>query len=331
MARGDQVSRQWRILRLLERRPGGWTVRELHAELGEEVTERTIFRDIDDLQAAGFQLRDDSGRWCLSEGASVRGVPILPTELLSLLLANDLLEGFRPSEIAEGLASLREKLSATLSPRGRQYVELRKQNACATFMVPGVLADPEPVEAIEEAIRLEHRIAILYRSPAKEPTRRIVDPYCLWFADGRLYLIGWCHLRKDVRTFHVSRIREAEVIDEAFDIDPSFDAKRFIGAGFGVWSGEQHDVELDFEPDVAHVPSERRLHETQACRDLGNGGVRVTLRAGGLPQLATWLAGFGGLVRVVKPDVLRDMVLAIHQSAIEAYGAVGERIGEKAS
>lgn len=306
---------------MLEQSQYGLKVSELHERLGGVASERTIFRDIQDLQNAGFPLtQKEEGRWWLPSGEGIGNVPVHASEFLSLLLALDLFEIYRCSDAAEGLVSLRDKVAAMLSIPASQVSQERRPSLVGSFTAPGLFtAEDERIEAIEEAIRRKHRLEIRYRSAGRDETTRRVDPYSMWFADGRLYLIGWCHLRSDFRTFQASRILEAVVLGESYQRDTSFDVRAFVGAGFGVWSGKQHDVELIFASDVAHVPMERRLHETQQCLPLEDGRVALRMRVGGIPQLATWLAGFGGLVWIERPRFLREMVRQIHERGLRAH------------
>ncbi|MFP3870891.1 MAG: helix-turn-helix transcriptional regulator [Syntrophobacteria bacterium] len=65
MARGDQLSRQWRILRMLEESRRGFTVSEVARELN--CVRRTVYRYLEILQEAGFPIyteRDGrASRW----------------------------------------------------------------------------------------------------------------------------------------------------------------------------------------------------------------------------------------------------------------------------
>jgi predicted DNA-binding transcriptional regulator YafY len=313
------------VLRLLEGSRGGLRAADIRNELEREVTERTIFRDIKHLQAAGFALLEENGRWrVLAHGEGGYAVPVKPTELLALLLSKDLLRPIRSTEVASAFEELRKKVSAMLTPVGRRYAEDLAGSLVATFTAPGEYdARGAEIRLIEEAIQKEHSLRLSYWSPKGsrgEQTEREVDPYVLWFADGRLYLVGWCHLRRELRMFLVDRIRAVEVLDRSFDRDPGFDAREYIGRGFSVWHGESHDIRLLFRPEVAHLPRERRFHHTQQVHGQPDGSALLSMQAAGLPQLAAWIAGFGGLVRVQAPRVLADMVRELHLAGLEASG-----------
>lgn len=346
-------------------------VRQIHDALrevderDEECSERTIFRDLDHLDKAGFPLfKDDEGRWhILSRGQGGYAVPVAPSELLALLLSEELLAPMRSAEVAGALTGLRQKVAAMLKPEGRAFAELLKNHLVTTFVGPGDYADGSIVPVIEEAIHLEQRLRIGYWSPGKksgerprdavtehpadvpsmpdiediivdpvdfgnpedahsqpgETTERSVDPYLLWYADARLYLVGHCHLRGEVRTFLVDRIRSIEILDEPFDVDPSFDARKFTGSGMGAWGGELHRVELWFSPAVAHLARERRFHPSQQVEPDGD-GVRVTMEVAGLPHVAAWVASFGGQIVARGPELLVQRIRDIHRNGLAAHG-----------
>ncbi|WP_428265540.1 helix-turn-helix transcriptional regulator [Haliangium sp.] len=322
MPRGNQIARQWRILRMLEASKTGLRAREIHARLGGEISERTVFRDLEHLQDAGFPVYDDDGVWqVLTGGEGGYTVPVDTSELLALLLSEELLAPMRSAEVVGALASLREKVAAMLSDVGRAYAEEIKDHMVATFVGPGDYADGTVVRAVEDAISRSQQVAISYWSPRGQLTERTVDPYLLWYADARLYLVGHCHLRGAVRTFLVDRIRHIEMLDQDFDVAADFDARAFTGSGLGAWSGECRRVELEFTPPVAHLAGERRFHPSQTVTTLADGGARVTMHVAGLPHVAAWVASFGGQVVARAPDDLVEMVRAVLRRGLAAHGA----------
>ena len=198
VARGSQVTRQWRVLRLLEGCRAGLRAVDIRQALENEVTERTVFRDLRHLQAAGYALFEERGRWrVLINKEGGHATPVEPTELSALLLSKELLEPMRSSEVASALERLRKKVSALLTPIGRRYVEELAGSLIATFTAPGDYGERgTEIQTIEEAIHKQHTLRLSYWSPRGEGgryTEREVDPYALWFADGRLFLVGRCH------------------------------------------------------------------------------------------------------------------------------------------
>jgi predicted DNA-binding transcriptional regulator YafY len=83
--RGDQLARQWRIIRAIEASPIGLTVNEIAER--EETGIRTIYRDLEALQAAGFPLYNEkverSNRWAFIDTFKFKIPPLFPPNELN--------------------------------------------------------------------------------------------------------------------------------------------------------------------------------------------------------------------------------------------------------
>lgn len=326
--RGTQFIRQWRLLRVLEGSRKGMSVVQLRGAIEESQSTRTLYRDLLVLQGAGFPITNEEGIWRLLEtGEGSWSIPVNPTEVVALMLTEELLAPVEGSWLAEPLSKLRSRLSASLTPIGRRYcAELRKSNVATLFGSGRYGEKRAELEAIHEAIEKQQRLSIKYATPGKHPEKRTIDPYCTWFASGRVYLVAYCHKAEDTRTFAVQRIQHAEVLDESFETDPAFDPASFTRKGFGVFHGPVHRVTIDFSQKVAHLIRERRFHVTQQVTDHGQ-GVRLKMEAAGLPEIAAWVAGFGGDARAVGPKELVEAVKIIHCQGL----AVAETAGGMSS
>ena len=307
------------MLRALEATRRGLTVDELLEAASAECSKRTLYRDLQQLQEAGFPLVDEEGRWrVLQPGEGGLSLPVDPTQLLALSLTEDLLAPIEGSSLAESIRELRTRLLATLTPAGRAFCEELRDTAIGSLFGPvRGLRGSSHVRAVEEAIGRQHKLHIRYRSPRREPTDRTVRPYCTWYAAGRVYLVAWCERADDVRTFALQRLLEAEVLDEAFEADPGFNPVAFTRLGFGVFHGPVYHVVVDFSTDVAHLIRERRYHETQRVSDRPR-GVRLTMDAAGLPEVAAWVAGFGASARPIAPPELVEAVRELHEGGLRS-------------
>ncbi|MFV2073046.1 MAG: helix-turn-helix transcriptional regulator [Thermoanaerobaculales bacterium] len=323
MPRGNQLIRQWRLLRAIEASRHGRSAAQLHREVAELGSPRTVYRDLEALQGAGFPLyQDDDGRWRLlapSEGGPA--VPIQPTEMIALLLSEQVMAPLRGSELAEPLVRLRSKLEAMMGPQARAYVEQLRGGLLATVPAAGEYGGRrDEIARIEQGIREHRQLRLIHFSAHRGDTlERIVDPYGIWYVDGGLYLIAFDHLRSDHRKYLVDRIREVTVLAETFEPDPDFDLQSYVGRGFRVWHGAVHHIVVEFEAALAHLPHERRFHRTQKVQGLPDGRCRVTFEAAGLPELAGWVASFGGLVRALEPGELVEMVVGLHRAGLGAH------------
>ncbi len=317
--RGRQVIRHLKILAALSHASRGLSVTQLREVTDEDCTIRTLYRDLEHLQAAGFALTSDDGRWSANPNAQIHA-PVQPEELLALILAEQALSAGGATPHAAPLSTLRSKLHSALTPNARAYCEELAQFSIATAFGPNIDDALEPVAgAIREAIAKLHALAITYETPGKPAGRRIVEPYATWIAGGRPYLVGFCRTAGEVRTFALVRIHEAAVLDEEFEPDPTFNVADFAGKGVGVYHGAVHRIVLELAPEVAHLAKERTLHRTQSVESLSDGRALLRIEAAGLPEIAAWVASFGGKARAVEPPELVEMVRALFTQGAEAH------------
>ena len=314
MARGDQFSRQWRLLRLLEHRAGR-TVEDLASELG--VTTRTVRRDLDVAQYAGWPVTQDRTdgrvRWGFVEGYKVSTLlPLTLTELLALYFSRDLLKPLAGTLFEDSVESFYGKINALLPPEGRAYLDqLQGLIATSPRAFKNYREHRKCLTALTEAARARRTIRARYLSFARErETTRRIDPYRLWYHGGGLYLVGYCHTRRDVRTFAVERIRRLDLTADTFAVRPDFDFEAYTRDSFGLMRDEVVTVSVRFRRDQAKYVRERLWHPSQTFEDHEDGSLTVTLRVAGTFEVKRWVLGFGAAAEVLEPASLRREIAA---------------------
>lgn len=318
MSRNDQVIRQWHLLRLLES-PGGVTLDELKTRLPADYARhpRTIRRDLEALEASGFPLInervDGQVRWRLMDGA--RHAPVLsfsPTELMALVMSRALLKPLAGTHIQAALDSAMAKASSLLPPASLHYAE-QLQNLFAVGIGPHKTykSHRDTIDRLTQAIDRQCTVQVRYFSASRgRMTRREIDPYRLWYASGALYLIGYCHLRKEPRLFAVERIRSVTLTDHPYQMPLRFDLEAFVQDSLTVMRGPRIDVELEFDKATAAWAKDRIWHPSQKLTSLPRGRLRLELQVADTRELIGWILSFGGGVRVIRPDRLKAAVLA---------------------
>ncbi|MFH1135034.1 MAG: WYL domain-containing transcriptional regulator [Pseudomonadota bacterium] len=311
--RGDQLARQWRILRHIESSRQGLTVAEL-AEL-EDVGLRTAYRDLEALQEAGFPLfcerGDKANRWAFVDAYKFQvPQPFTLTELISLHVYGDLIKAFQGTAFYDSLESLFKKVRSTLPMKTLAYLE-RIQTAFAVGIKPYKKYGQfrEIINQVNQAVVEGRRLEIAYHSlhADKEKLRRL-DPYRIWFFEGSIYLIGYCHLRKEVRMFVLDRIKMLRLTDEQFKIPKDFNFDEFVGRCFKVMQGDTREVIVHILPEWARWAEEKTWHESQQSRRLEDGGLELTFRVSGLGEIKMWALSLGRQAVVIEPPELRRMV-----------------------
>lgn len=316
MPRNDQITRQWHLLRQLEGSQGR-SLQELVDNVPDDYPKnaRTVRRDLEALEAVGFPLvverHNGQTRWRLMEG--FRDIPALgfsATELMALLLSRNLLKPLEGTEIAESLDSALSKASSALPPQGHAYVRSMEQLFSAGLGPHKSYREHrQTIDLISQAIDKRHTAQIRYYSASRDHIgRREVDPYHLWFASGGLYLIAYCHLRKDVRLFAVERIRTITQTDHPYQMPLGFNVQEYVQDALNVMRGRRIEVELLFSKKAAAWVKDKSWHPSQETKLLKDGRLKMILKVADNDELVGWILSFGSQVTVVGPAGLRTKV-----------------------
>lgn len=323
--RNREIVRQWQVVRAIEEARLGKTIAELAAEFS--VHQRTIRRDLEALQRAGFPLYDDKRdggtRWKLNrdvfKGLVDTGLTL--RELCALYFSRTLLECLAGTPFQRDLRSAFGKLEGALNPTLREYLD----------ELPGVLAaKPEPVKRrgpqhhaiVAQLLQasLEHRrVSMRYDSFASGAEKEYtVEPHRLAYAEGGLYLFAFVPLYGQMRTFAVERIRHLSPRDEHFQPMPAEGGELF-GDSLGVYTGEPETVVIEFAPAAARHVLEREWHRSQQATTGPGGEVRLTMTVCVDFSLQAWILSFGPLARVITPRRLADRIFEQIEEAREQY------------
>jgi predicted DNA-binding transcriptional regulator YafY len=182
-----------------------------------------------------------------------------------------------------------------------------------TLLVVLLAATPAPAVEVTFPLTIDYgvlRLALRKHLGGQVTTRREVDPYHLRYIGGALYLDGYDHLRRRLRTFAVERIRALTVTDHAFQLPLGFDIDDYLGDVLVVMQGRPIDVELVFDKPTAAWVRDRVWHPSQVLGPLSGGRLRMTLRVADTRELLGWILSFGRGVEVIRPAGLRDRVRA---------------------
>jgi len=324
MSRNDQVKRQWYLLRKLESSRGA-TLEELVASLPPDHAchVRTVRRDLEAL-TSDFPLYTDrvngQTRWRLVEGFTAPALAFSPTELMSLVFSRDLMKPLAGTHIKDSLDAALNKVTSALPHEALAYVR-QMQGYLSVGLGPhkSYKEHRHTIEQLTRAIELKRTVQMRYYSASRNVTgRRDVDPYRLWYAAGALYLVGYCHRRRDVRLFAVDRVRALAITNRPCQLPLNFDLEAYVRDALVVMRGKPVEVELVFDRPTAAWVRDRQWHPSQCLEPMEDGALKMTLRVADTPELLGWILNFGAGVRVVSPAGLRAKVRA------EAKKIIGE-------
>jgi len=314
MPRNAEVIRQWSILRDLEasRR---LTIDDMAQRTG--VTTRTIRRDLEALQSAGFPLFDESyeGKryWTLEHRAFKRldDTGFTLAELSALYFSRTLVECLAATPFQKDVRGAFDKLASALTPGMRQFLDrlpLVIQAKADPGAHPAAARGKEMAQLLDATLH-HRRTAMRYHSFSSDREKDyLIEPYRVVFAQGALYVVAYVPEYKQMRTFAVDRIRSLSVTEDRFEpVELQEDA---FAHSLGVHEGPPEQIEILFEPRIARYVKERMWHASQDVQEEPDGSVRLTLKVSNDWALRSWILGFGPLARVLSPPSLATQILA---------------------
>lgn len=189
------------------------TARQLAAQL--EVSERTIYRDIQDLSLSGVPIAGEAGRgYRLMKGFHLSPLMFNEEELAALLLGARMVQTWTDKSLAraahQAMAKIEHVIPDHLKP------ELEKQE----IMVPAFpvsLTVSDELEILRAALKQQRKVHFDYQREDKENSSRIVHPLGLFYWGKVWTLVAWCELRGSFRHFRLDRMSNIASLEDRFE------------------------------------------------------------------------------------------------------------------
>ncbi|MBI3941588.1 MAG: YafY family transcriptional regulator [Chloroflexi bacterium] len=300
------------ILMVLQARSRA-TAQELAEQL--EVSERTIYRDVDALSAAGIPIyadRGPGGGFALLEGYSSRLTGLTDEETRSLLLAT-VSKPLADLGLDRPLRDAILKLTASLPASLREETE---RDWSLLHLDPGPwfhAEEPVPhLPVVRRAVWNSRRLRIRYRRPGVDLYDRVIEPYGLVVKANIWYVVA--NTPNGMRFYRVSRIVEASLTGESFTRPPDFNLAAF-------WEAETRSFE---ESRFSYRVVARFAPDVQPDLPAMFGASMRNLMQAAVPDAAGWmilpatyddeeyackhLLGLGRRVEVLEPIDLREKI-----------------------
>ena len=272
-----------------------------------EVNVRTLRRYIVMLQDLGIPIDAERGRngaYVLSAGFKLP--PMMFTNEEALALTIGLISARRLSladtdrAIESALAKLERVMPLDLKGRVRALndtITLAGNNA-----VPSKPPSEVVLTTISAAAQLRQRVHIQYHPVQGPDTERDLDPYGLTYYLNKWYVVGYCHLRHDLRSFRLDRITQVKSVNVHFERPEHFDALAHIMHAVATMP-RKFAFELLLKTDIRTAQNE--VFDVLGILEASEEGVIMRGSVEDLDWLARQLAVFSFEFIVREPEQLK--------------------------
>ncbi|MFZ5493773.1 MAG: helix-turn-helix transcriptional regulator [Verrucomicrobiota bacterium] len=282
-----------------------------------EVSERTVKRDVE-------FMRDQLGApigWDASAHtyAYTRECDILPLlrldagEALALTLAGRTFAAWHGTPLGRALTAALNKIASVVGGAVSFPVAEISQLVSHPHDPPTAETELRYFATTLEGIRRRRVLRIVYQKPraGTQPETRLIHPLHLAYLDHRWVLIAHDPARHARRNFLLARIREACATTATFSVPPDFDLKTYLRGSLGRFTGgEETEVRLAFDAELAPYLRERPWHASQTITDRPDGSIEVTLHLNHLTDVRRHILACGRHVEVLAPATLRETIRA---------------------
>jgi predicted DNA-binding transcriptional regulator YafY len=335
------MNRTDRLLAIvLELQGRGWQRAEDLARTFE-TSKRTIYRDIQALGEAGVPLLSTPGRgYSLMEGYFLPPLSFTTDEATMLLLGSDFMAQNFDAQYRSAAQSASRKIEGVLPEKLRD--EVRYLQDSIRFIASQPKSNPDEPQMLQQLRRaIIERLTVRFRyhtrhvqpsngangqnhseqaeqadqsGKGEQPSQREADPYGLIHFSNGWHLIGYCHLRQDMRNFRLERMEQLELLSKTFQRPGDFKMRPP--------SREQEARSLTvralFDPSIARWVREARSYYVTHEEETPD-GLLVTLQVRQESEILSWLLSWGRHVHVLEPDSLRKRIVEEAQGMLRNH------------
>ncbi|AVO41959.1 helix-turn-helix transcriptional regulator [Simplicispira suum] len=184
-----------------------------------EVSERTVYRDVADLQHQGVPIEGEAGvGYRLGKGFELPPLMFTPEEASALVVSARLAQSWVDPAMAYQIGSALGKILSILPPAARAAAEAQALYAPA---LPADDAARARLQVLREAAVARHKLQLTYCDAHGAPTQRTVRPLGCFYWGKVWTLAAWCELRGAFRAFRVDRMAAAQPLPERFSDEPA--------------------------------------------------------------------------------------------------------------
>lgn len=269
-----------------------------------EVSERTIYRDIEKLSEAGIPIytnRGSGGGISLLKDYVLDRTVLTPAEKLKILESLQAFAAigfdYEGSIDTTTVGNLKNFFGDTIN----DWIEIDFSDWTNRDY------EAEVFELLKGAILHRNYVTISYSGTAKKTASRRIKPLKLCFKSQAWYLYAYCELRKDYRFFKLHRISDLTVEETTFEFEPVgrlFDQAHTTSSNQSQEQPDAVSVVIEIDSDWAY----RAYDELSNLSEAKDGKLLCTLNITDMEWFLGYILTYGNGARVIQPESVRELI-----------------------
>jgi predicted DNA-binding transcriptional regulator YafY len=178
-----------------------------------EVSERTVYRDVADLQHQGVPIEGEAGvGYRLGQGFDLPPLMFTADEARALVASVRMAQVWQDPALAQASQLALGKILSVLPPAARTAAQSMAVYAPPLGLEPVVQAT---LQTLREAAQARHKVQVSYCDAADAMTQRTLRPLGCFYWGKVWTLAAWCETRHDFRSFRLDRIVRVDLLQDA--------------------------------------------------------------------------------------------------------------------
>ncbi len=276
---------------------------------------RTVYRDVKALDEAGVPIIGEAGiGYSIMEGYRLPPVMFTKEEAIAFITAEKLVEKLTDVSTREHYSSAMLKVKSVLRLTEKDYLENMEQHieVIENQYVPKRSNDTIHLQQVLQSIAQKNVVCIGYfANHSQQQTSRDVEPVGIYYLGEQWYMVAYCRLRKDYRTFKFGSINKLQITEHHFEKQhPAL--KNFLSKV--AKERALHTVIILVDKQIIqHFGDQKYYNGFVSQKEMGE-KIEMTFLSASLNGFARWFLLFGDNAEIVKPTKLKDIVKGILQS-----------------
>lgn len=283
-----------------------------------EVSERTIYRDIDvlsQLKVPVISYEGFNGGYEIDDKYFIPSVAFNENEILYLLICLKIGEIIKVPNMHNDYESLKYKLLNILEDDTKEHYTKMLERIVFNIDYITLGEYRNDIKDIVLQSFYEYRdIVIEYHRPRKNETFETrITPYVLAYSSGGWYIYGYCHLKKENRFFRIDRIKDIKLSEEIHE-------KAFVDNYFNGTDKENDYIEivLEMEKNLYETMKNDRIFINSDKIECGN-KVEIQLKTDEIHKIMEIATRNYQKVRIIEPKFLIDNLKEMSREILNKY------------
>ncbi len=270
---------------------------------------RTVYRDIKTLEEAGIPIIGEAGvGYSIMEGYRLPPVMFTKEEATAFLTAEKLVEKLTDNSTRETYGAAMFKIKSVLRLTERDHME-NMDKYIEVIESPYLSNHKNETAYLQHILRAIGEKAVLnidyFAEHSQEKSNRSIEPIGIFFMSRYWYLIAWCTLRKDYRTFRVDHIKYLSVTAIHFEKDhPSLQS--FLTKVSK--EKELYTIIVRVEKQIIKYLGEQKFYNGFVSQKEVAGKIEMTFLTASLEGFARWYLLFGQWAEILAPKELPALI-----------------------